>query len=182
VTKTKGEKPMMTDAEKAYRERIRELIAELPNIVEQIRVAMHGIEDYTPIEDQRNVIMAAAYTQDTAKKLAEAVGRLAAIGSEIDGALVRAGVLKADAGVMMTDAEKAYRYYLQANSRIDEEEDDDPDTYDRVRAEGKAEGFKEALKLFDEFWGPNADPVWIRKGASGYDNMQASKADLDEPE
>jgi hypothetical protein len=86
---------------------------------------------------------------------------------------------------MMTDAEKAFRYYMEMNSRIDEEEeDDDPDTYDRVRAEGKAEGFKEGLQLFDELMGPNADPAWIRKGASGYDRLsEASKAaDLDEPE
>ena len=86
---------------------------------------------------------------------------------------------------MMTDAEKAFCYYLEMNSRIDEEEDDGSDPYDRVRAEGKAEGFREALKLFHELRGQNVDPAWVRKGASGYDGLypEASKAaDLDEPE
>jgi hypothetical protein len=86
---------------------------------------------------------------------------------------------------MMTDADKAFWYYMQANSRTDEEEDDDRDDYDRVRAEVRAETIKEFLRLFEELKGPNADPAWIRKGAAGYDSMHSEPpkaADLDEPE
>jgi hypothetical protein len=63
---------------------------------------------------------------------------------------------------MMTDAEKAFRYFLQMNSERNEDDDG-------VRAEA----FAEALQLFDELMGPNPDQAAIRKGASGYDRLHS---------
>jgi hypothetical protein len=35
-----------------------------------------------------------------------------------------------------------------------------------------AEATKQHLQLFEELMDPNADPAWIRKGASGYDSLR----------